>query len=376
MLDVGNQLEGDRREARSSVASSDERTWDPATLELISSHAVRGPNGTLPEKRTYGSDFPFRDVGQLDGVRAIGDANGSVVSGAYGGFSNVWGAQIMPFSEATFDRWPISRADMEPHYRVATDEMSITGDHDDLDTLFPLPPNATPLPPLAERTRMVLERYEADPSSVQSRGITLGRARLAMRASECTRCGLCMTGCPYELIYSASQTFDRLRTRGRIDYRDGLLATRVSEDGSSPGVDVTHLSSGRTERLSADKVFIACGGIGSTRLVLGSLDFTHRPVHLAESVQFVMPAVSVHPTADPRGQRDFTLNQFNLLYDHSGDGYRPVPDPLLSVQSGVRELAPPNSPPSHRLPVFPQHCSGASRLASATFPRGRPPRSR
>ena len=72
--------------------------------------------GVLPEKRIYGSDFPFRDVGQLDGITALGDANPSVVSGAYGGFSNVWGAQVMPFSEATFDLWPVSLGEMGPHY--------------------------------------------------------------------------------------------------------------------------------------------------------------------------------------------------------------------------------------------------------------------
>ena len=53
------------------------------------------------------------------------------MSGADGGFSNVWGAQIMPFSGATFDRWPVSRDEMEVHYRVALDEMALGGDPDD-----------------------------------------------------------------------------------------------------------------------------------------------------------------------------------------------------------------------------------------------------
>ena len=44
-----------------------------------------------------------------------------MVSGAYGGFSNIWGAQIMPFSAATFERWPISKSEMDPHYQVALD---------------------------------------------------------------------------------------------------------------------------------------------------------------------------------------------------------------------------------------------------------------
>ena len=70
----------------------------------ISRQPVPTRRGGLPQKRAYGSDFPFRDVGQLAGIEPLGSANPSVVSGAYGGFSNVWGAQIMPFSKPTFDR--------------------------------------------------------------------------------------------------------------------------------------------------------------------------------------------------------------------------------------------------------------------------------
>ena len=65
---------------------------------------------------------------------------------------------------------------------------------------------------------------------------------------------------------------------------------------------------------------MACGGIGTTRLVLGSLGAFDQPVYLQESVQFVMPTMSMHAVPDPRSARNFTLNQFNLLYDVSGEG--------------------------------------------------------
>ena len=70
----------------------------------------------------------------------------------------------MPFSAATFDRWPFGRHEMDPHYRVALDEMTLTGDEDDLSSMFPLLMSARPLPKLAERTRRVLARYEAKTS--------------------------------------------------------------------------------------------------------------------------------------------------------------------------------------------------------------------
>ena len=33
-----------------------------------------------------------------------------------------------------------------------------------------------------------------------------------------------------------------------------------------------------------------------------------------------MPTMSMRPAPDPRSARNFTLNQFNLLYDVTGDG--------------------------------------------------------
>ncbi len=320
VVDVGESLEPELRSTVQRLAASDEGSWSPSDVDRIGRQPESSRGGGLPQKRSYGSDFPFRDAGQLEGVEARGPANPSVVSGAYGGYSNVWGAQIMPFSERTFDLWPVTLTEMVPHYRIALDEMTLAGQGDDLAELFPLLVAARPLPPAAERTGRVLARYTARRSLVRSHGITLGRARLAFKASECSRCGLCMTGCPHELIYSSSHTFDRLRAAHRVAYRAGLLAVRLDEGEGEAGVVVRHLATGRLERLSADRIFVACGGVGSTRLVLGSLGAFEQPVHLQESVQFVMPAVSVRPVGDPRSARNFTLNQFNLLYDATGEG--------------------------------------------------------
>ena len=321
VLDIGGLLEPERVIARDLLASVDESEWPEDAFRMISHPPVVGNGKSLPEKRTYGSDYPFRNVGQLEGIRAIGGANENVVSGAYGGFSNAWGAQIMPFTAATFDRWPISADEMAPHYRFALNEMEFSGAEDDLSVLFPLLATPRPLPRLADRTRRVLDRYEAQRAQLQAIGITVGRARLALRSEECTRCALCMSGCPYGLIYSSSHSFDRLRADGRITYLGNLLAIELTELDSVPQVTVRNLNSGGIEHLSADRIYVACGAIGTTRLILSSLGLFSQPVHLDEAMQFVMPFASVHPTVDPRNEKNFTLNQFNVLFDASGDGF-------------------------------------------------------
>jgi choline dehydrogenase-like flavoprotein len=312
VLDVGHHLEDDRRTVLSRLSAQPPSAWRDGDVDAIRAQPSGRHARGLPQKRAYGSDFPFRDAGQLDGVSAEGRANRSVISGAYGGLSTVWGAQVMPYTAASFDRWPVAWGEMEPHYRAVLAHLPFAAEPDALEERFPLLVEASPLPPLAARSVAVVDAAERHRSALGRAGVTVGRARLAFDSGSCVRCGLCMTGCPYSLIYSSAQTFDRLLREGRIEYRDGLLAVEVGED-DSPFVIVRDLRTGGHHRLDADRVFVACGAIGTTRLVLSSLEVFDEEVELGESAQFVAPMLSFRPVPDPRRDSEFTLNQFNMV---------------------------------------------------------------
>jgi hypothetical protein len=130
-----------------------------------------------------------------------------------------------------------------------------------------------------------------------------------------------MTGCPYGLIYSASQTFDRLRAQGAVQYTPGVLATRIGQDDRGPFVYFKNLASGQFSTIHAERVFVACGGIGSTRLVIGSLPNAPTRIEMPESIQFAVPFLSARSTGDPRTQNAFTLNQFNVLISFDSEDY-------------------------------------------------------
>jgi choline dehydrogenase-like flavoprotein len=321
VIDVGVRLEQARRAAVDDMATAEPADWDAASIRLIAEQPMDPQAGPIPQKRSYGSDFPFRDLGQLDGISADQGANTSVVSAAYGGFSNVWGAQLMPFAASVFERWPVSMNDMERHYRAVLSEVPFAAEEDDLAKLFPLIGAPVPLPAPSTRTRRVLDSYARHRSRLNRLGVAVGRARLAFAATACVRCGLCMTGCPYSLIYSASQTFDRLRQSGRVTYHAGLLAVHLEEEGHQARVTARELATGRMHRFEADRVFVACGGMGSTRLVAGSLQLFDRELHMAESRQFALPFISGRSVPDPRHEPQFTLNQFNLTVAFDEIGY-------------------------------------------------------
>ena len=155
-------------------------------------------------------------------------------------------------------------------------------------------------------------------SRLNDRGITIGKARLAFDAGKCIRCGMCMTGCPYGLIYSTAETFDSLRHVGRVTFNGGLLALKVIEEANRVRVITKEIATGQILPFEADRVFVACGAIGTTRLVSNSLGLFNADLTMLESRQFVLPLLSLHATQDPRNKRDFTLNQFNMIVAPGG----------------------------------------------------------
>jgi len=313
IIDVGIDLEPANAEARARLSAGVPSVWDRDDVASVAMQPVAVKTRGLPEKRVFGSDYPFRDVGQLHGMSSDGDTNTSLVSPAFGGFSTVWGAQVMPFSAATFDAWPFGRDELAPHYRAVLRHVPYAGGHDDLERLFPHFVEPQPLPELAPRTQMVLDAYTEHRDRLERLGVTVGAARLALQPSACVRCGLCMTGCPYGYVYSASQTLDPLVQSGRVTRHSGLLALRVRDEDDTAVVEATELCSGRLRAFSADRVFVACGAVGSTRVMLNSLRRYDQPVDFQESAQFLMPVMSRAPTADPRATTEFTLNQFNVV---------------------------------------------------------------
>ena len=318
VIDIGLKLETDREQLIKALASSSPDEWDEQTIELISKQPVASRNSGIPEKRVFGSDYPFRNMGQLGGLTTVNGATASLISSAYGGFSNVWGSQIMPFTTAAFESWPVNAATMRCHYEAILHRIPFAGEEDDLAAIFPLMRPPAPLPSMSPRSLNVLNAYERYRSRLNDRGITIGKARLAFDAEKCIRCGMCMTGCPYGLIYSAAQTFDALRRVSRVTFNSGFLALKIIEEASQAIVVTREIATGRIRRFEADRVFVACGAIGTTRLVANSLGIFDVDLPMLESRQFILPLLSLRATEDPRDKRDFTLNQFNMIVAPDG----------------------------------------------------------
>lgn len=320
VMDLGASLESDRRELLASVSSDHPAEWSAEVRSMLAQQPVAETRGELPQKRVFGSDFPFRELGQLEGIDTVSGGNRRIVSGAFGGFSNAWGAQILPFTRETIAEWPIAYNDLLPHYEAILRHVPFAGVDDDYSESFPLLAPASPLPPLSDGAEAVLERYAQHRHAVRRKGVLVGRARLAFEAARCVECGLCLTGCPLDLTYSARQTLAPMSRRGSVCYEPGLLALETGEDDAGCWVRARRLADGSIVTKRGDRVFVAAGALGSTRIVVNSVRRSVRRLELAESRQFVLPFFSARARRDPRTYSTFTLNQVSMIVRYGRAG--------------------------------------------------------
>jgi hypothetical protein len=85
VLDIGLTLESNRQQAVEVLATQTPSEWASEEISLIVSQPGPSRVRGLPVKRSYGSDFPFRNAGQLDEIDVRTDVNDALISGAYGG---------------------------------------------------------------------------------------------------------------------------------------------------------------------------------------------------------------------------------------------------------------------------------------------------
>ena len=248
ILDAGRTLEPERRQILDRLSRQEPEAWDARDLETLRGGDQKTREGQIHVKLSYGSDFPYRDL-----ERPLKEEDGGFhYSMARGGLSSVWGASLLPYRAEDIADWPLSIADLEPHYRAVLEFMPSTAVRDDLEHLLPSYSDRNdPLRPSAQASRF-LEDMAAHRDGLKKSGISFGRSRMAATASgdakrhACVYCGRCLYGCPYSLIYSTARTLDSLLESGNVTYRAGHVVERL--EPVSDGVKI-HASRTASRRL-------------------------------------------------------------------------------------------------------------------------------
>jgi len=329
LIDAGLQLEEPRQRALESLQETSPSEWRGERGGFLRDGMSAGSAG-VPLKMAYGSDFAYRTLaGTADLV-----LQGASISASYaqGGLSNVWGAAVLPYRQSDLTGWPFPAERLAKHYRSVFEFMPLSGRRDELEEQFPLYSEQYESLETSRQARAMLGDLEAHRESLRSRGIRFGSARIAVAAHrdgrDCVRCGLCMYGCPHRLIYSSADTLHDLQRHERFHYLPGLQVTRVSEGGgrvrivTQPAVPTDPANpagsasasniNGATTAFEGERVYLACGVLATTTLLLRSLERYDSPAWAADSKYFLLPILRFRGTSGVRAEALHTLAQIFL----------------------------------------------------------------
>ena len=314
MLDAGISLDAERRHLVSQLSERLPHEWQAAEVARLK-EGIEATAAGIPLKRLYGSDFPFQSGGIRWTLQST--TTGIRPSFAKGGLSTVWGAGVLPFHPADMADWPFDPSELDPHYREVFSFLPCAAARDDLEEVFPIHSVAPhDLQPSRQAAAFLQDAAQAR-DRLRRDGIVIGRSRLAVQprgaapagGQPCQYCGLCLYGCPYELIYSAEHTLRTLRSRPNFRYVPDFVVDRLREDHNEVTVTGYDRRTGEPREVRAGRVFLGAGVIPSTLIILCSLGEFGVRLRIQDSFYFLLPLVRVRGTPQLQEEKLHTLAQ-------------------------------------------------------------------
>jgi len=312
MLDAGGSLEPEIQTRVDRLARRSSTGWSAGERDSLKGPLRFNAEGA-PLKLAFGSDYLYRDVDRLQPV--VADGVDAYRAFATGGLSTVWGASILPYGDEDFREWPFDAAALDPYYAAALGLTGLAAADDRLSALYRvhMPPR-TRLE-LSSQARFMERRMSRHADRLEEQHIYFGASRLAVAGDttaverSCVRCGMCLYGCPYGLIYSARATLDTLSLSKDFTYVSGVIVTRLVERHGSVTIEAVTRDTSRVQSFEAARVYLAAGVLGSTSIMLESLDAYGRPIELEQSDHFLLPLLLRGTAGRPSLERLHTLSQ-------------------------------------------------------------------
>lgn len=315
LLDAGVALEKSRADLVAELGAQPPQNWTTAQLKNFKAGMTADTKG-IPLKLAYGSDYPYREAD----VHLPADYRGVALrpSLGRGGFSAVWGAAMMPYSETDTADWPIRSGDLAEHYSAVAKLTGLAASHDDLEKIFPLHVENPAALALSRQAKILHASLEKNRAALQTAGIHFGQSRLAVKAGKngCAYCGLCMYGCPYGYIYNAEQTLRELQKYPNFTYRSDAIVTGLRETETHAVITGYHRTSRELFEFSADRAYLAAGVVATAKIILQSLGFYDRTVRLKDSQYYLFPLLLTRSGGDVQREKLHTLSQlFVEIFD-------------------------------------------------------------
>ena len=246
-----------------------------------------------PNIRRWPADYP---VGS-DGENPVDIYMYNAVGGSTIGFAgNYWRLAPSDFRIRTLDGvgvdWPLAYEDLAPYYTLNESVVGVAGLAGD-----PCGPERDPLPlppaPLGRPGEMLMDAYEKLGWYWWPTEQAIATAAYAGRAA-CDNRGWCGFGCPQASLSTADVSYWPRALKNGVDLRTSARVREIvlGPDGRATGA-LYYDKSGTVREAQAAVVVIACGGLGTPRLLMLSSSSRH-PDGLANSSGLVGKNLMTH----------------------------------------------------------------------------------
>ncbi len=298
VLDVAYDLEPEREEMVQILASTDHPSWPPKQVDSLFPPPVTSAREGVEKRLCFGSAFPYQSTNCVSYNTTDCKVD---VSHALGGFGNVWGAAILPFSDHDMRGWPISSADLAESYKNLAKFVPVSGEVDALGHTFPLHVDNPSALDGSEQTSALLTYLNHHRPSLQSNGVEFGRARVAVDSSRgpntCRYCGYCLDGCAYGALFNPRLFWKRLEAEG-LRIHKGFYALEFQEQSGDVVLSAVDLRDGSIRQIRTRRLFVGMGAIATTRFIARSINLRNTPIRLHDSQYFFFPLLSYRKAKD------------------------------------------------------------------------------
>jgi choline dehydrogenase-like flavoprotein len=244
----------------------------------------------------------------------------AIQSFALGGLGNAWGAGLYRWISADLQDFPISLAELEPHFDTLTREIGISGAGDDLTEFFGDAAGLQPPLELSYNARRVALAYRRRREALRARRIYLGRPRAGVLTVPKDGRPACdysnlefWQAQPY--VYTPALTLRRLIAAGQVDYRPGLLVQRWQETVDGVTVYARDIASGAAVEVAGPRLLLAAGAINTARIALQSAGDATTRLPLLENPVVQIPVVLPPSLGRRLDTHAFGLVQLNLVWE-------------------------------------------------------------
>lgn len=295
-------------------------------------HAGTGPQVTPPRK------FVLREVDTLTPVTS--STFDSAESLAMGGLSGAWGAVCHPYLDNELRKCSLPAAEIREHYGRIANRIGISGTYQGMEAYMGRVEGLQPPLDIDVHAEMILSRYRNKRDFFDRAGIYMGRPLMAVLTEPLNGRipnqyhDMDFWSNKGESVYRAACTVRELQRYNNFSYRRPYLMESFSEDGQDAcKVRARSLLNNKYETFEARRIILAAGALGTTRIVLRSLNRYDVNVPVVCNPHTYIPCVHYRAIGNPRRDRCHSLAQLMMLYDPTGDSEHLVSSQIYSYRS-------------------------------------------